>query len=130
MKYVFVIMVMIVNVFADLEMKQNVKKPDISLPIEQPIRPIHPVRPIINTGPVYQDNYYNTNVIEQCDRYIVLLEEKDKEIAALKEELYVLRSKAQENLSKTLKHEYEAELKKFDERKSSVKTNHSVTITH
>ncbi|MBA1421036.1 MAG: hypothetical protein FAF03_09355 [Epsilonproteobacteria bacterium] len=52
MKYLLLLlMVMHVALFAKVEMKAAKKeKPDISLPIEKPIRPIHPVRPIINTG--------------------------------------------------------------------------------
>ena len=41
----------------------------VILPIEKPDRPIFvrpPVRPIVNTGIVYQDNYYNDNVGNSC----------------------------------------------------------------
>ena len=130
MKYILLfLMVVHVTLFAKVEMKAAKKeKPDISLPIEKPIRPIHPVRPIINTGIVYQDNYYNTNYTENCQRYVDMLIEKDEEIRKLHEELEKLQSKEQAKMSQSLKASYEAELKKFDERKSTVKTKNSVTI--
>ena len=130
MKYILLLlMVMHVTLFAKVEMKAAKKeKPDISLPIEKPIRPIRPVRPIINTGIVYQDNYYNTNYTENCQRYVEMLIEKDEEIRQLHEELEKLQSKEQAKMSQSLKASYEAELKKFDERKSTVKTKNSVTI--
>jgi len=130
MKYLLLLlMVLHVTLFAKVEMKAAEKeKPDISLPIEKPIRPIRPVRPIINTGVVYQDNYYNTNYTENCQRYVEMLIEKDEEIRQLHEELEKLQSKEQAKMSQSLKASYEAELKKFDERKSTVKTKNSVTI--
>jgi len=130
MKYLLLLlMVMHVALFAKVEMKAAKKeKPDISLPIEKPIRPIRPVRPIINTGIVYQDNYYNTNYTENCQRYVDELVKKDEEIRLLREEIEQLQSKEQAKMSQSLKVSYEAELKKFDERKSTVKTKNSVTI--
>ena len=115
--------------FAKVEMKAAKKeKPAISLPIEKPIRPIRPVHPIVNTGIVYQDNYYNTNYTENCQRYVEMLTKKDEEIRLLREELSQLQSQEQTKMSQSLKASYEAELKKFDERKSTVKTNNKVMI--
>ena len=115
--------------FAKVEMKAAKKeKPAISLPIEKPIRPIRPVHPIINTGIVYQDNYYNTNYTENCQRYVEMLTMKDEEIRLLREELAQLQSQEQAKMSQSLKASYEAELKKFDERKSTVKTKNRVMI--
>jgi len=130
MKYILLLlMVAHVTLFAKVEMKAAKKeKPDISLPIEKPIRPIRPVHPIINTGVVYQDNYYNTNYTENCQRYVDELVKKDEEIRLLREEIEKFQSKEQAKMSQSLKASYEAELKKFDERKSTVKTKNSVTI--
>ena len=130
MKYVLLFLMLVhVSAFAKVEMKAAKKeKPDISLPIEKPIRPIRPVHPIINTGVVYQDNYYNTNYTENCQRYVDMLIEKDEEIRQLHQEIEKLQSKEQAKMSQSLKASYEAELKKFDERKSTVKTQNSMTI--
>ena len=130
MKYLLlVLMVAHVTLFADVEMKAEKKEePDISLPIEKPIRLIRPVHPIINTGIVYQDNHYNTNYTDNCQRYVEMLTEKDEEIRQLHEEIEKLQSKEQVKMSQSLKSSCDAELKKFDERKSTVKIKNSVTI--
>jgi len=126
---IFVLLSMVL--FSDVTMKKAEKeKPEISLPIEKPIRPIHPIRPIINTGIVYQDNYYNDNYISSCQQYIDILVQKDEEILALKIELEKLQNKEQQKLSKSLKKSYEEELDAFDNRKSSIKTKNSVTISN
>ncbi len=117
-------------VFAEVTMQKAEKeKPEISLPIEKPIRPIRPVVPIVNTGIVYQDNYYNEHYTSSCQQYIDILAQKNEEILALKSELQKLQNKEQQKLSKTLKKSYEAELEAFENRKSSIKTKSSVTIS-
>jgi len=94
------------------------------------IKPVHPIAgPIVNTGLVRQRNYYNTNYEINCDKYIEILAQKDQEILALKNELEKLQNKEQQKLSKTLKESYDAELEAFDNRKSSIKTENSVTIS-
>lgn len=60
--------------------------------------------------------YYYTTVISNCEKYIEIIEKRDQEIAALKEELYRLRSVEQAELRKELKKEYELEMQKFEER--------------
>ena len=134
MKKIFIVLTCLsAMVFADLSMqKETRERPEISLPIEKPIRPIGPVRPIqpiVNTGVVYQDNYYNENYVSNCQQYIDILAQKDDEILALRSEVEKLKNKAQQKLSKTLKTSYEAELEAFDNRKSSINTNNSVTIS-
>ena len=84
-------------------------------PITKPTRPI--ARPIVNTGLVYQDNYYNTNTTSSCESYIATINQKDTEIAALKKELERLKNKEQAKMQKKLKKEYNQELKEFDNRK-------------
>ena len=130
MKYLLLFFLIFqVTTFAKVEMKAAKKeKPEVSLPVEKPIRPIRPVHPIVNTGIVYQDNYYNTNYTDNCQRYVEMLTKKDEEIRLLHEELERLKSNEQAKMSQSLKASYEAELKKFDERKSTVKTTNSVTI--
>ena len=125
-----IFLLLFVSISADVVMKKPEKeKPEISLPIEKPIRPIHPIRPIVNTGIVYQDNYYNENYTSSCKEYIDILAQKDEEILALRSELEKLQSKEQQKLSKTLKKSYKEELEAFENRKSSIKIKSSVTIS-
>ena len=63
-------------------------------------------------------HYYYTNIISECDKYIEIIEKRDEEIKALKEELYRLRSVEQSELRKELKEEYKREMKKFENRQS------------
>ena len=131
MKNILIIFILLsVSISADVVMKKAEKeKPEISLPIEKPIRPIHPIRPIVNTGIVYQDNYYNDNYTSNCQQYIDILAKKDEEILALRSELSKLQNKEQQKLSKSLKKSYEEELEAFKNRKNSIKTKNSVTIS-
>jgi len=131
MKNILIIFILLsVSISADVVMKKAEKeKPEISLPIEKPIRPIHPIRPIVNTGIVYQDNYYNDNYTSNCQQYIDILAKKDEEILALRSELSKLQNKEQQKLSKSLKKSYNEELEAFENRKNSIKTKNSVTIS-
>ena len=131
MKNILIIFILLsVSISADVVMKKAEKeKPEISLPIEKPIRPIHPIRPIVNTGIVYQDNYYNDNYTSTCQQYIDILAKKDEEILALRSELSKLQNKEQQKLSKSLKKSYNEELEAFENRKNSIKTKNSVTIS-
>ena len=115
---------------ADVIMKKALEEdPEISWPIEKPIRPIHPVRPVINTGIVYQDNYYNENYQTSCDEYLKIIAQKDETILALKQEIEALKRKEQQELQQSLKVQYDAQMKKFEKSKSSIKTNNSITIS-
>ena len=131
MKNILIIFILLsVSISADVVMKKAEKeKPEISLPIEKPIRPIHPIRPIVNTGIVYQDNYYNDNYTSNCQQYIDILAKKDEEILALRSELSKLQNKEQQKLSKSLKKSYNKELEAFENRKNTIKTKNSVTIS-
>lgn len=94
-----------------------------SKPIVKPTLPItKPVRPIVNTGLVYQDNYYTTNTTNSCESYIAILNQKDAEIEALKKELESLKSQEQAEMRKNLKDEYDKEMQKFENRKSNIHT--------
>ena len=74
------------SLFADITMKKSKKeKPEIVLPI-------HPIRPIVNTGIVYQDNSYNEHYTSNCQHYIDILAEKDKEILTLRSKLANLQN--------------------------------------
>ena len=116
---------------AEVVARKTIPKP--SLPIEKPERPIHrPVRPVVpvvvNPGVVYQDNYYNNNVVNSCQQYIDQLAQKDKKISELTTELARLQAIEDARLQKTLKEKHQQEMDAFDNRKSSVKTTNSIEI--
>lgn len=92
--------------------------------------PVRPIRPKTKYLLVNQDNYYYTNVVSTCDEYIEIIEEKEQEIEALKKEIERLRSVAQVQLQKKLSEEHAKEMKKFDERKSGIKTENSMSISN
>jgi len=94
---------------------------------ENPIaRP--PARVITQPVLVREDYNYYTNTVSSCDGYIRIIEEKDQEIDSLKKEIESLKAKEYAKLQKNLKTEYEQELKKFDERKSGIKTKNSIDV--
>ena len=96
--------------------------------IDKPTRPHRPVSPIIVNPIVYQDNYYNTTVADNCNKYIEIIDQQDQEIAALKKEVERLRSEVDERLQKTLKEEHDKEINEFDNRRS-IKTKNSFNIS-
>jgi hypothetical protein len=57
------------------------------------------------------------------------LAKKDEEILALRSELSKLQNKEQQKLSKSLKKSYNEELEAFENRKNTIKTKNSVTIS-
>lgn len=101
--------------------------PEPTNPIVRP--PIRPIRPI--NRPVIVREYYNyyTNPVSSCDKYIRIIVQKDQEIEILKKEIESLKGREHSKLQKNLKSEYEQELKKFDERKSGLKTKNSIDIS-
>lgn len=101
--------------------------PEPTNPIVRP--PIRPIRPIDRPVIVYEDYNYYTNPVSSCDEYIRIIEQKDQEIENLKKEVDRLKAKEHAKLQKNLKTEYEQELKKFDERKSGIKTKNSIDIS-
>jgi len=103
-------------------------------PIIVPPVPTHPiVRPPERPGtqPIFvlEDYNYYSNPVSSCDEYIRIIEQKDQIIDSLKKEVESLKSKEQTKFQKSLKTEYEQELKKFDERKSGLKTKNSIDVS-
>ena len=100
-------------------------------PIVRPaVRPVKPIdRPI--SRPVIVRKYYNyyTNTVSSCDKYVRIIEQKDQQIDRLKKEIESLKGKEHTKFQKNLKIEYEQELKKFDERKSGIKTKNSIDVS-
>ena len=113
-KSVWIWLLLIILTQADVTMKQTKYHDDEAgipeHPIHRPERPIH--RP-----PYHHPDYVPTGLYE-----------KDAYIEQLLSELAVLRAKEQQRLSEKLKKEHEAELKKFEERKSSIKTKNTIII--
>ena len=119
------------TLFAEVTMKKTISGPVI-LPIEKPDRPIFvrpPVRPIVNTGIVYQDNYYNDNVGNSCQSYMDQIATLNEKISTLQLEVDRLQSKENVRLQTTLQEKNRQELEAFDNRKSTVKTTNSIEIT-
>ena len=128
----FLIMLMTLStstLFAEVIMKKPITRP--SLPIEKPERPIirppHGI-PVINTGIVYQDNYYNDNVGNSCQQYIDQIATLNQNINTLQREVDRLQAKEDARLQKTLQEKNRQELEAFDNRKSTVKTKNSIEI--
>ncbi len=115
--------------FAEVTMQQTIPRPP--LPIEKPEHPI--VRPphvpvVVNPGVVYQDNYYSTTVVNNCQNYMDQINELNAYIDQVERELSELKAKEYERLQKDLKAKHQKELEKFENRKSSVKTKNSIEI--
>ena len=107
-----------------------IDQPDVTEPIVRPaVRPIRPIRPRDRPVRVREYYNYNTNVISSCDEYIRIIEEKDHEIDGLKKEIESLKAKEHTKFQKNLRTEYEQELKKFDERKSGIKTKNRIDVS-
>jgi len=87
------------------------------------------VRPPYKYYLLNQDHYFYTNVVSDCDRYLRIIEEQDREIEVLKNEIDRLRGRGQESLQQRLKEEYEMKIKKFDERKSGIGTQNTMRIS-
>ena len=75
-----------------------------------------------------RDTVYYTNVGYDCDRYLRIIEEQEREIERLKNENNRLRGTSQGSLRQKLKEEYEMKIKKFDERKSGIDTQNTIRI--
>jgi len=108
--------------------------PRFSDPVVLPEHPIHrPVRPVvpitINPGVVYQDNYYNHNVVNSCQSYMDQITKLNQEIADLKREVERLRAIEAAHLQKKLKAEHQKDMNAFENRKSSIKSKNSIKIT-
>lgn len=101
--------------------------PEPEHPIVRP--PERPIRPVAQPLFIREDYHYYTNIETACDEYIRIIEQKDQEIDSLKKEIESLKGKEFTKLQKSLKTEYEQELKKFDERKSGIKTKNKIEIS-
>lgn len=122
MRYILLALILILtqsSAQVSMGQTENVdnERPRPEHPIAKP--PHKPDKPIKRV----HRHYYYTNIISECDKYIEIIEKRDEEIKALKEELYRLRSVEQSELRKELKEEYKLEMKKFDERRSSNKSS-------
>lgn len=122
---------MITVTFAEVTASPNpgpiVIQPVPGNPIVRP--PLRPIRPIDRPILVREEYNYYTNPVSSCDEYIRIIAQKEQEIESLKKEVEILKSKEHAKLQKNLKSEYEQELKKFDERKSGIKTDNSIDIS-
>lgn len=104
---------------AEVRMHSTLPEDPITDRPERPIYPERPVRPVVVPVPMYGINYntYVTTSESNCDQYIEIIKEKDKEIQALLKEIDSLKNKEQIRKQKELKEEYNKQLKKFEERK-------------
>jgi len=75
-----------------------------------------------------RDTVYYANVGCDCDKYLRIIEEQEREIEVLKNEINRLRGTSQGSLQQELKEEYEMKIKKFDERKSGIDTQNTIRI--
>jgi len=115
--------------FADITMhKRPIIPPRPVHPIE-PERPIDRpiVRPYVDTA--FVDNRVINNNYESCEKYKELIDELNAYIDQLEKEIAELKEKEYARLRKELKAKHEEEVKKFDERKSSVKSKNSIIIS-
>lgn len=69
--------------------------------------------------PIIQYNYYTTTLQSNCDKYINIIKEKDKEIEALSKEVHNLRGEKYETMRQEIKEEYNKEMEKFEKRRNS-----------
>ncbi len=115
--------------FADITMhKRPLIPPRPVHPIE-PERPIERpiVRPYVDTA--FVDNRIINNNYESCEKYKDMIDELNAYIDQLEKEIAELKEKEYARLRKDLKAKHEKEVKKFEERKSSVKTKNSIIIS-
>ncbi len=76
-----------------------------------------------------QDNHYYTTVQNNCNKFIDIINEKDAEILKLTKKINRLEEKEAERTRKELKKKYDDEMKKFENRKSSISTKNSILIS-
>jgi TolA-binding protein len=123
-------LILVTFLSADVTMKKAEEEPEYRPPVLPPIeKPIRPVRPVINTGIVYQDNVYQENYQNSCVHLQQVIEQQDALIAQLQNELEELRAKEQQKLQETLRKKYEQQMKTFEKSSSSVSTTNSITIS-
>ncbi|UPT77543.1 hypothetical protein MN086_10910 [Sulfurovum sp. XGS-02] len=79
-------------------------------------KPIRKPRKKPRKRPFIHHHYYTTTIVRNCDSYISIINEKNREIEALTKEIKNLRANKYEMMRQQLKESYEKELKKFEER--------------
>ena len=87
------------------------------------------IRPAYKYFLLNQDHHYYRNSVFNCNKYLKIIEQKDKKIEALKKEIDRLRGPEQSELRKKLKEEHDLKMKKFDERKSGIRTQNIMRIS-
>ena len=91
--------------------------PEISVSEKTTRKPTNTLKREPRKRPMIYHHYYTTTIVEDCDRYINIINEKNKEIEALRREIKNLKEKKYELMQQQLKEEYEREMKKFEERR-------------
>mgnify|MGYP001818500639 CR=1 FL=1 len=131
MKYLLLVFTLTFSqIFAEVSMRPNEEATILPIEPTHPIvRPPKPIRPKEKYLLMHQDNYYTTNIVSTCDQYIKLIEEKDKEIAALKKEIESLRKKEHSKMQKNLKKAYEKEMQKFENRGKNTPSKSKAVIS-
>jgi hypothetical protein len=79
-------------------------------------KPIKKPRKKPRKRPIIYHHYYTTTIEKNCDSYIHIINEKNREIEALTKEIKNLKAKKYEIMRQQLKEAYEKEMKKFEER--------------
>lgn len=92
-------------------------RPEISPTKKLTRKPIKKVKRKPRKRPMIHHHYYTTTIVENCDRYIKIIQEKNEEIEALKREIKNLKEKKYETMRQELKESYQKEMKKFEERR-------------
>lgn len=94
-------------------------RPEISTTTKITRKPIKKLRKKPRKRPIIYHHYYTTTIEKNCDRYINIINEKNKEIEALSKEINNLKERKYEIMRQQLKEEYDKEMKRFEERGKS-----------
>ncbi len=97
------------NLYPTIRAEMSTTKKIIRKPIKKP-------RKKPRKRPIIYHHYYTWTIEKNCDSYIRIINEKDREIEALTKEIKNLRANKYEIMRKQLKEEYDKEMKKFEER--------------
>ena len=93
-------------------------RPEISTTAKTTGKPIGKLKKPRERAIIYH-HYYTTVIEQNCDQYINIINEKNKEIEALSREINSLKEKKYEIMRQQIKEEYDKEMKKFEERRKS-----------
>lgn len=94
-------------------------RPEISTTKKIARKPISKLKRKPRKRPMIHHHYYTTTIQQNCDRYINIINEKNKKIEALSIEIKNLKEKKYEIMRQKLKEEYDKKMKKFEERRKS-----------